>query len=93
MKQQLQSSIHISKGVCNVCEKNTFVKCRMCGLHFHFQDNCIVNSVSCSADLHMEKFFGSVKCDRKNMFGGNVEVLQKHDSGRGAQNTMHPKHT
>ena len=87
----MRSFERTSKGICNVCGRNTFTKCTICNLHCCFKDGPQMASVSCSVDLHNEKFFGLLKCDRRSIFGETVRSYRKPTVAEWRKNLNHIK--
>ena len=87
------SEVRTNKGVCNVCRKNTHMKCTVCNLHCCFKDTAKMASVSFSMDLHNEKFFGLLKCDRRNIFGETLMSYRKPMTTEVRKNASHKKNT
>ena len=91
LKKHLRSFKRTHKAVCNVCGKFTFTRCMVCNLACCFKDSANVSSVSCSMDLHSEKFFGLLRCDRTDIFGETASSYKKPTATEVRKNATHMK--
>ena len=91
LKKHLRSFERKHKGLCNVCKAETYSKCMICGLHCCFKDGNNMSSVSCSMDLHSDKYFGLLKCDRKGIFGETGSSYKKPSRTEVNKNGRHIK--
>ena len=91
LKKHIRSFVRTHKGICNVCGKPTYTKCTVCNLACCFKESANMSSVSCSMDLHAEKFFGLLKCDRRNIFGETAMSYKKPTATEVRKNATHMK--
>mmetsp|Transcript_36628 Transcript_36628/g.44777 ORF Transcript_36628/g.44777 Transcript_36628/m.44777 type:complete len:209 (-) Transcript_36628:51-677(-) len=70
LKRHMNSfNLQSSNGKCQICGNVTWFKCEKCGLHCCYKDGNSAASVTCSIDLHDDKFFGLTLDDRVTLVG------------------------
>ena len=91
LKRHIRLFVRTHKGICNVCGKPTYMKCTVCNLHCCFKNTPQMSSVSYSMELHNEKFFGLLKCDRRHIFGEMLNSYKKVMAIEVRKDTIHMK--
>ena len=91
LKKHMRSFKSGNGAKCNVCGSKTFMKCTLCGMQCCFKNELKASSVSCSVDLHSAKFFGLLRCDRKDLFGEILTSYKKPTVAEVRKNANHIK--
>ena len=90
LKEHLNSfNLQSNKGKCQVCGNVTWSKCEKCGLHCCYKDGKSAADVSCSIDMHDDKFFGLTLCDRVTLFGEQKNKFKRASKEEIKKNKAH----
>ena len=69
----------------------TYTKCDMCGKPCCFKDGKNQSSLSCSIDMHQDKYFGLLCSNRMGLFGETKRNYKKPTKREVTKNTKHTK--